>query len=116
VSSQDYILKLETDHKRMSLDLKAYREYLTGIHENLILDNDRLTEKKAREIKQSGHNMHKEDLLRQKIEELEHCVETFNTFKYTLPLPKTEQPPEVLDIHLFDSPRSPIVLTSESEY
>ena len=64
VNSQDYIMKLETDIKRMHLDLKAYKEYLSGVHDNLVLDNDRKTEKIAREIKQSGHNINKQDLLR----------------------------------------------------
>ena len=44
-------MKLESDIKRMHIDLKAYKEYLGGVHENLILDNDRKTEKIAREIK-----------------------------------------------------------------
>jgi hypothetical protein len=33
------------------MDLKAYRDYLTGVHEDFFLSRDRETEKKVREMK-----------------------------------------------------------------
>jgi hypothetical protein len=59
--------------------------------------------KKARDIKASGHNM-QENLLLQKIEELEHSIQNESTFKYTFP---EEQQMKHLQIDLFDSARSP---------
>ena len=88
----------------MSFDLNGYKSFISGVHENLILDNDREMVKKARNIKTSGYNMHKENLLRQKIEELEHSIQNESTFKYTFP---EEKQMNHLNIDLFDSPRSP---------
>ena len=102
--SQDYIMKLETDVRRMKLDLESYKAFLSGIHENLLLDNDRLTEKKAREIKSTGYSLHSDGQLQAKIEELEHSIKTANLFNYTFP---EDSQTKHLKIDLFESPRSP---------
>ncbi len=41
---------METDIYRLKLDLKAYKRFLNDTHEGLILENDRKSEKKAREL------------------------------------------------------------------
>jgi gluconate kinase len=87
----------------MSFDLNGYKSFLSGVHDNLILDNDREMVKKARDIKASGHNM-QENLLRQKIEELEQSIQNESTFKYTFP---EEEQMKHLKIDLFESPISP---------
>lgn len=87
----------------MSFDLNGYKSFLSGVHESLILDNDREMVKKARDIKASGHNM-QENLLCQKIEELEYSIQNESTFKYTFPEDKQTKH---LKIDLFDSARSP---------
>jgi len=87
----------------MSFDLNGYKSFLSGVHDNLILDSDREMVKKARDIKASGHNM-QENLLRQKIEELEQSIQNESTFKYTF---QEEEQMKHLKIDLFESPRNP---------
>jgi len=87
----------------MSFDLNGYKSFLSGVHDNLILDSDREMVKKARDIKASGNNM-QENLLRQKIEELEPSIQNESTFKYTF---QEEEQMKHLKIDLFKSPRSP---------
>ncbi len=78
-STELHIAKLEANIHRLELDLDAYKQFLNGTYENLIVD-DKDMRKKAAEIKKRGFNMRKDDLLRQEIEQLEKSVKNANVF------------------------------------
>lgn len=85
LKTEEHIIRLESNIQRLELDLDAYKKFLNGTYESLLI-NDKEMKRKAQAIKDSGgFNMLKDDLLRSKIEELEDCVKNANAFEYTRP-------------------------------
>jgi hypothetical protein len=76
--------KAQIECKRLNLENESYQKFINSEHESLFVEH-KGTMQKVKDLQKANHNMRRDNLLSQKIEDLEKEIEELNPIAYTNP-------------------------------